>query len=45
MVMQWPCERDMQLSACMNSSMLISPALTFSEKRHTSVPEPMGWPL
>src|SRR5881394_3834681 len=43
-VMQWPAERDMQLSACMNCALLISPAFTASENFHTLVPEPMRWP-
>ncbi len=44
MIMQCPAERDMQLSASMKSSSVISPALTISEKRQTSVPEPMSLP-
>ncbi len=44
MTLQWPTERDMQASASMKSSRLISPALTSSAKRQTSVPEPMSRP-
>ena len=44
MTLQVPVERDMQDSACMNSLRLISPALTSSLKRQTSVPEPIGLP-
>ena len=44
MVMQWPFERCMQLSAEVNSSIVISPARTISDIFHTPVPEPMSWP-
>ena len=40
--LQWPTERDMQASASMKSASVISPALTSSAKRQTSVPEPMS---
>jgi hypothetical protein len=42
--MQCPGERDMQASASMKSARVISPALTSSAKRQTSVPEPMSLP-
>ena len=42
--MQCPGERDMQASASMKSASVISPALTSSAKRQTSVPEPMSLP-
>ena len=41
-VMQWPCERCMQLSASWNSSSVILPARSSSRHRQTSVPEPMS---
>ena len=44
MTMQWPAERDMEASASMKSASVISPALTSSANRQTSVPEPMSWP-
>ena len=43
-VMQCPLERCMQVSASRKSSALIRPARTSSEKRQTSVPDPMDWP-
>ena len=45
MVMQTPEERLIPVSAAMNSLRVISPALTSSEKRQTSVPDPMSLPL
>ncbi len=42
--MQCPAERDMQASASMNCSRLMTPALTSSLKRQTSVPEPSSCP-
>ena len=44
-VMQTPEERLIPVSAAMNSLRVISPALTSSEKRQTSVPDPMSLPL
>ena len=44
MVMQWPAERDMHASACLNSFEVMRPARTSSENFHTSVPEPIGLP-
>src|SRR6187399_3631787 len=44
MTMQCPAERDMQASASMNCSTLITPALTSSLNFQTSVPDPMSWP-
>jgi hypothetical protein len=44
MVMQWPCERCMQLSASWNSSMVSLPARRSSDIDHTLVPDPMSWP-
>jgi hypothetical protein len=44
MVMQWPAERLMQLSASMNSCCVILPALTASLNRQTTVPEPICSP-
>ena len=43
-VMQWPGERDIALSASANSAPVISPARTASENFQTSVPEPMALP-
>ncbi len=43
-VMQWPCERCMQLSASKKSSCDICPARTSSDIFHTSVPEPSSPP-
>src|SRR3954468_17395080 len=42
--MQCPADRDMQASASMNCSRLITPALTSSLNFHTSVPEPISCP-
>ena len=44
MVMQWPLERLMQLSAWLKSSTFISPERTFSDICHRPVPEPMSRP-
>ena len=44
-VMQTPDERLIPVSADIKSCKDISPALTSSEKRQTSVPEPISWPL
>ncbi|MCY1301215.1 hypothetical protein D9M70_508120 [compost metagenome] len=44
-VMHTPGDRDMPLSAAMNSCRLISPARTASENFQTSVPEPMSLPF
>ena len=44
MVMQWPAERLMQLSASRNSCSVILPAFTASLNRQTTVPEPMASP-
>ena len=44
MTLHVPDERDMHDSACMNSLMLIWPALTSSLNRQTSVPDPSGRP-
>jgi hypothetical protein len=43
-VMQWPCERCMQLSASWNSSWVILPARRSSESENVLVPEPMRSP-
>ena len=43
-VMQVPRERDMPSSASSNSACVMRPARSSSEKRHTSVPEPMSRP-
>ena len=45
MVLQVPAERDMPPSAARKSSRLMVPALTCSLSCHTTVPEPMSWPL
>lgn len=44
-VMQWPGERDMALSAAMKSCCDMTPARTSSENFQTSVPEPIVRPL
>ena len=41
--MQWPAERDIQLSISTNCSSVILPARRSSSKRQTSVPEPISW--
>ena len=43
-VMQWPAERDMALSAAMKSRTEMTPARTSSDSLQTSVPEPMVRP-
>src|SRR6185436_12356730 len=43
-VMQWPWERSMQLSASWNSSFVILPARRSSESDQVLVPEPMRSP-
>ena len=44
MVMQCPWERCMQLSASWNSSCVIWPARSSSERDHVFVPDPTRWP-
>ena len=44
MVMQWPGDRALPASAFMNSSIVISPALTMASNFQTSVPEPRRRP-
>ena len=44
-VMQWPGERDIALSALAKACGVISPDRTASENFHTSVPDPMALPL
>ncbi len=43
-VMQWPAERDWQLSTSIMSSSVNSPVLSFSVTCQTIVPDPMSWP-
>ncbi len=44
MVLQWPAERDIPLSASRKACGEITPARASSDRRHTSVPEPSTRP-
>src|SRR6516225_657541 len=44
MVMQDPADRDMHVSASLNSTCVMVPAFTSSQKRQRSVPDPISFP-